>query len=81
MEIALFQPSVTKNFEVAVTFLENFFIPFYTFCRRFVTYIQNVPVWNMSFDNILYYAMTAPFCIFLLVAILCYTVWAAAGVI
>jgi hypothetical protein len=44
MEIALFQPSVTKNFEVAVTFLENFFIPFYTFCRRFVTYIQNVPV-------------------------------------
>ena len=82
MEVASFQPSVTKNFEVAITFLENLCtsgVYNSIFCNLaqavlLVTCIQDMPVLNMSQYNMLYYGMTAAFCIFPPVAIMCYTV-------
>jgi hypothetical protein len=89
MEIASFQPSVTKNFEVVVTFLENLctsgvynsILCILAQAVLLLTCIQDMPVLNMSQDNMLYYGMTAAFCIFLPVAIMCYTVRAATGCI
>jgi hypothetical protein len=82
MEIALFQPSVSKNFEVAFTFLENFctsvvynsILCILAQAVLLVTCIQDMPVLNMSQDNMLYYGVTAAFCIFIPVSIMCYTV-------
>jgi hypothetical protein len=80
MEIASFQPSVTKNFEVAVTFLEHLCTSsvydsvLCVLAQALVLVTCDIPGSNMSQGNILYYAMTAAFSIFLPVAILCYTV-------
>ena len=89
MEIASFQPSVTENFEVAITFLEtlctsgvyNSILCILAQAVVLVTCIQDMSVLSMSQDNMLYYGMTAAFSIFLPVAIMCCTVWAAAGCI
>jgi hypothetical protein len=80
MEIASFQPSVTKNFEVAITFLENLCTSsvynsiLCVLAQTLVLMTCDMPGSNMSQGNTLCYAMIAAFSICLPVAILCYTV-------
>jgi hypothetical protein len=75
MEIASVQPSVTKNFEVAITFLENLCTSsvydsiLCILAQAVVLMTCDMPGSNVSQGNILYYAMKATFCIFLPIAI------------